>query len=364
MNHVVFEKDNIQLTRSEEISNDFVNQIEQTTLGSVGQLRYQYGDAAENAKKLQQTSFLELKWKSRLIGCIALSRKEVRISDQRLPVLYVRYFSISGLLKSRQGQAGNVESKSSSLLKSFIIDAFNDPERLSGFNDIKGIYAYVENNNLPSVKNVLMTGFKKVDSFSTSIYSRIKPRQKLIMKEASISFLQKEIFPLLDQFYDRQHLVPDWENLSTMPGSRYYYYEKNGEILSGILVSQKHWIIKEMPGFTGKLNQYFLSRVPLLNNIFFRDKLEFLTVEMVYVRNDHPHLLPDMIETVMHGYGLHHTMIWASLNSPLLQLVLKSGNLGLLQKLRSPTSAGIYFKSLSDNLSPDAPCYVSAEGIS
>jgi DNA-binding PadR family transcriptional regulator len=363
MEVIVFEDRSIQLVRSNRVSDAFITQIRNTVLGQEGHLQYHSDDAAINAPRLENTSFLELRWKNRLIGCIALSVKDIRTSGKESRMLYVRYFSISGLLHSHQGTVGSSKSSSSNTIKKLIVKAFDHPDKLSDSSGIHGICAYVEDHNLPSLRNVSMTGFTKVDTFTTWIYSRIRPKSRLAIQKADKDIYQQSIYPLLDRYYSDYDLVPSWTDLTGEQSRKYYYYEENGKILCAVSVEQKHWIVKKLPGRMDLLNKAILAHLPLLKNIFFTDKLAFLALEMAYIAESSEHLFPLLVESVLSRHQLHHAFIWTSVNSPIAQQITKSGNFGLIQRLRKASTAGVYYKSFG-RTKPSAPCYVSAEGIS
>ena len=361
---VLFEHAGIQLIRYDQLTERFRQQIAQTILGREGQLRYQHTYGTAKAAELKDTVYLELQWRQRLIGVIALSLQKVQIGNEPCKVIYVRYFSISGLMTNRQGQQNDSKKDKKSIIKEAIISIFNQPQKLfPDEQNIAGFYAYVEEKNLPSRRNVEMTGFEKVGQFSTWLYSRVNPTAKLKLSKADPSDLPS-IYEQLSNYYHDYDLTPQWKELLVNPRRSYFVYEVNGESVFGACVTLNQWKIHEIPGWTGKLNQLLLSRLPFLKKIFFRDVLDFIDLEMIYITPGYEQRFADFIESLLYAYRLNHAMLWSDTTSGLHRQIRKGGRWGLLQKLSPATAAGVYFKSLRPETSLKSTCYISADGIS
>lgn len=363
MKSILFEQNGLKLERGDTISLAFVERIQTTLLGQEGQLRYRSINSSKKAQSLKDTTFIEFWWRSRLIGCIALSKQQLTVGGIPQNILYVRFFSIVGLMSSRQGKAGKSVSTSSHLIKDVLQDLFNHGEKISGHKEIAGICAYVEDKNLPSLQNVHRMNFRQVDSFSTWIYSRFFPTKKIDFQVADQHQLDTFIFPAVDKFYQFFDLRPDWQAILDDENRQYYFIKDKNQLLCGFSAEIKTWVIEEMGGIAGKINHMILSRLPLLKNVFFRDSLRHLSLEMIYIHPDHKHLFPKLVESVMASKQLNHAFVWSDYSSNLKTSINEAGRFGLLQKLRKKTSAGVFFKSFDDKY-PQSPCYISADGIS
>jgi hypothetical protein len=364
MEQVLFEQGGIKLIAYPHLTDQFRKQMTHTILGRKGSLRYQHTLAVSKASRIDRTVFLQLQWRSRLIGSIALSLQQVKMHNLTKNVIYVRYFSISGLLSNHQGQdtAGQGEKKSK--IKAAVIELFKSPSKLfPEIEQVDGMYAYVEADNLPSRRNVEMTGFQQIGHFTTLIYSRMFPRKRL-----KVEILEPQQFPqiklLLDAYYQDHHLVPNWYSIISHPGRKYIVHKVDDEIVVGACFSLNQWNIISMPGAIGWINRNLLSKIPLVRRVFFGDRLQFLDLEMVYIKKGFEAYFPLLIETLLFKENLHHALLWSAPTSTLHNQLIKGGNFGILQKLNQPSKAGVYFKSFLKEELHNAPCYISADGIS
>jgi hypothetical protein len=356
----------LSITKLDQLSPEFLAQIQRTILGQIGQLRYRLVDAETKANHIKNASFIELKLRDKLIGTVALVSQKVTVNQAKSDYLYVRYFSIHGLLRSRLGQPFYSTQKKSSIIRRMLKETFSSMEDIRpDEQSYKGIYAYIADTNAPSIKNALNMGFQRVGSFETLLISRINPRPKVIVEQLT----QDEFLPLmstrLQSQYDLHDFVPDWSTFfETRPAVKYIVTKSAGEIICGAAISLAKWEIKEYPGFTGWLTRNLLSRVPYLKRIFFDNELHFLTVEATYHRNEDTETLLDLIESALHQNDLHHAMCWFDVKDERLKQLKNTKKLGLLHRLRKPASAGFFIKKY-DHAPENCQClYISAEGIS
>lgn len=364
MSEVLFERNGIRLLKFDYLTEEFRDQIESTILGREGKLRYQHTAAAQKATRLTETAFVQLHWKSRLIGVVAFSLQSVQLQNEQKTVAYVRYFSISGLLTKRQGQQTKSNNNQNSILKTAIKNIFDNPKLL--FPDVSalaGIYAYVEEDNLPSIRNVLQMGFEKAGEFNTFLYSRASPKNLLNYQVLSPTQFS-EILPLLNQTYKGYNFAPAWTPLLESSGRSYAVYSPEGIPTVGVCIAHNKWRIHSIPGITGWVSRNLLSKMPYLRRIFFDESFEFLTLEMAYIRDGEEQTFPKLVESILARNKKHHAIIWSDPNSDLCQKIRKGGHFGILQSLNQPTKSGLYFKAIDCTITLNEPCYISADGIS
>lgn len=364
MSEILFERNGVRLLRFDHLTEEFRKQIKSTILGREGKLRYQHLLGVQKAEQVTETAFVQLHWKSRLTGVIAFSLQTVTLQNQQKKVAYVRYFSILGLLAKRQGHQSSKKPKQNSILKTVIKDLFDNPNLL--FPDtpsIAGVYAYVEEDNLPSIRNVLHMGFEKVAEFNTFIYSRAYPKA-LINYEVYSGAKFNEVKPVLDHFYDNYNFSPQWSRLISYSDRTYAVYAPKGILTAGVCFSQNTWRIHSIPGLSGWLSRNLLSKLPYLKRIFFNQTFDFLTLEMAFMKEGEEHYFPKLVESILAQNNKHHALIWSDASCELSRKLKIGSRFGILHTLNQPTRSGLYFKALESKIAPTGPCYISADGIS
>ncbi|MFZ9045062.1 MAG: hypothetical protein ACO2ZZ_04295 [Cyclobacteriaceae bacterium] len=364
MRKVLFEQGGVQLIAFDYLTDEFKAQINSTILGRKGKLRYQHTYGIDKAEKLQDTQFVQLHWKSQLVGVVAFSLQNLNFQGLSRSVLYIRYFSMSGLLAKRQGHHSTKQSANSGTLKKVIKNLFEDPSNLfPDHQDLLGIYAYVERDNLPSSRTVEAMGFQQVGNFTTRIYSRINPKKKLEIEIADSNQPLSNDYSS-EQAYKDYHFVQSEDYLSKSGSGKWAKLRMNNEVIASVFYDSNQWKIKSIPGLTGCLSRNVLSKIPYLRNIFFDTSFDFITLEMVYLKEEHENKFPHMVESILAEEEKHHAILWVDPASSLSKKLDSSGKYGIIQKISRPTNAGIYFKSLNRNSLSSAPSYVSADGIS
>jgi hypothetical protein len=355
----------IQLLKSAVASEAFQVMADATIYGTPGKMRYAHVKSVEKIKTLQHTSFLEFKRNDQTLGIVALVGHQLHVAKQRVSGLYVRYFSMNTPMRSDR-QRAKKEGEKRGVLHHMIKELFDEPEKLTieSLGEKAIVYAFVESTNERSLNMVKSMGFQPSRQLVTLLFSRFYPNQKL--KIVSLSEEQiPQIKELLHSYYKDYNLVHDfnesWEN--------YYIHEVEGEVICGVKLETNTWRIFEMPGFDGWLFRNVLPRVPILNRIFQKDKIDFIGIERLYIRPSHEYLLPDFLETLCAQFGVTKAMIGVDNKSPLHHLLKTKGKLGLLDKLITPSPGWLFSRTygLKDEEVQslhDQPFYVSTYELS
>ncbi|MFK7951296.1 MAG: hypothetical protein AB8B73_00495 [Ekhidna sp.] len=355
----------IRIFKSPIASLDFEQIANETIYGTPGRMRYEHTKSTEKIKSIKNTSFLEFKRNNTTLGIIALVRHQLNIGDQPVSGLYVRYFSFNAPMRS-EGEKTQKNRKKPRVIHQAIKELFDHPETLvlKPLSDKTIIYAFVESTNEHSLNMVKAMDFLPSRKLVTLLFSRFYPKKKLNIIRLPEE-RNTEMNSLLKSFYKNYNLVHNfnesWDN--------YFIHEVNGKIIFGAKLEVNSWKIHEMPGLDGWLFRKVLPRLPILNRIFQKGKIDFIGVERLYVNPSHEHLLPNFLETLCSQYEVTKAMMGVDNQSPIHSLLKTQGKLGLLDRLITP-SPGILFKrtfglTKQEELSLDVkPFYVSTYDMS
>lgn len=263
---------------------------------------------------------------------------------------YIRYFTFKNKFRSAPAIAKNPRRPSA--LKDEIHQLLKG--ELFGDSNPHLYYAYIDPDNLRSLRLAKDFGFSKAGDFRTVFYSRFFPK-----RSAFVSRIQPDEEPtvvgLLKDFYGDHHFL-SFENVFHL--GNYFVYKREGVIVAGIQALSEHWRVLELPGSNGKLLLGVLSRLPLMKRLISKD-FRFLSVEAIYCKKGEEDALNTLLEDVLARFQVHSAIFCLDPGSEAYQAMQKL-NRGLLGRLSKERSFAVMAKAQEMELELRSPCYVSA----
>ena len=281
-------------------------------------VRYRHLDTRKKIKDLDNPLFYTLERNKRAIGNITVSERE---QDW-----YLRHFAFttglqgSGRRRSRSGGSSILKKEVSVFFKSLLEGKFTNR---SG----RCIYAYIDPENQKSLWVSESFGFRKVRRIATQSFSRFSPKRSLrLVKNLS----WKEVKPLIEKEYaDYSFYHP----VQTIKGPFYGLKNREGELIAVSKITQAEWQIKRLPGKLGGLLVSLIPYIPMLNRLIKPKHHSFLVPDAVWVKDNDPRLLEELLEGILHETKLNLMLWWVDTNEPHYAAVKSKMNWGPAHKI-------------------------------
>ncbi|HHG85873.1 MAG TPA: hypothetical protein ENJ82_14090 [Bacteroidetes bacterium] len=323
-------------------ADDFVELIEGTTWGTPGGTRYQHVNTGEKVREVPNPYFLELRKGERLMGGLCLAQRTTLSPTGDQNAFYIRYLSVMDAMqrKSTKDDAGKTSGmRANGLLKRVLKRFFANPKELleETKQDHAVIFAYVELENERSQDMTKMMGFEPIGKFSTIVFSRFFPKKDSRVRRLPISERPKMETILKEAYQD--YALFSTQNLFYK--DNYWVLEENGETIAGLQANLIHWVITEMPGFSGKMIMNLIPRLPLLKRMFNPKKYEFVVIDGIYCKPGREKALHKLLAHACVENGVYSAIMWLDHLDPLYTRLMDYGKLGLLNKVNGDTPASI-----------------------
>lgn len=330
----MFERIHNLVQRSNSAPNSVLELLKQTTIGTNGSL-YQLLDTERKIHALHHPNFIYLERNNKAIGNITICNRSITLNGKNEEGLYIRYFAFDQVFQGGQ-QKGNATSQFHHYFKAlFETSNLNpvDPEKN------RSIYwAFIDPQNLRSFNMNERFGFEDIGSFTTTAFSRVKPKSSTNVSVLDSSDKDKvlsdlSIFYKDFQFFSDCHLFED---------NNFYVLKDGDEIVAGIQANPVAWKIKSLPGAKGKFLVKYAHRIPRLRKLINPKHHEFLATEGLYWKPGYENRVEELLEAVLHLSGKHSLLIWTDQHNNMLEQI--SVNWGFIQKTKENNSINIVAK--------------------
>jgi len=306
---------------------ELIELLANTVYGSNEGTRYQHTGVSEKLARLNNPTFITIIKHNRLIGAVTFCQRNFETSGADIKGLYVRYFSFFEAFRSKTaskkpGRAnGPIKQKVRAMMERGLDEQTNNKAVF---------YAYVELENERSRKICNDFGFSPVRKLSTLLFSRFFPKKRPDVFRVSEDE-KPAVRQLLQGFYTNYNMYKS-DRLFTNDN---YFVIKDGEdIVAGVQATPVRWIIRAMPGLSGKIIMNILPLLPFLSRLFNPKKHRFLACDQVFYKKGYEHLLDGLFESVCAITGHYSAIFWADSRSPLYQGLSTHCKLGIMNKLK------------------------------
>jgi len=348
----------LTLEVSRKVTRDIIDLLSDTVYGTPGKTRFQHTGVENKIKKLPHPYFITLKKESRLLGVANYNLKEDIYPSLSINHFYIRYFSFFEAFRIQK--PGKKRSNTRNKIKEDII-SFMEKGSFEEENQKALYFAYIEMENERSKMMVSSLGFIPIRELSTSLFSRFFP--KIDKKVKEITPEQKPLIKKkLEEFYKGYTF---FDPAYLFGNGNYYVLMEGDEIVAGVQATKTTWVVKELPGWDGKILFYLLPYVPLVSRVFNPRDYSFASLEYLYVKSGYEKSLNVLFESVCAFQGLNNAMIWADNKSLLYNTLRQNVNFGILDKLHKTVPGHVVVKYTGLNkyekvLFENTPAYISA----
>lgn len=360
----LFARSNVELSLADKAPDDVVDLLVNTVWGSPGGTLYRHLNTPERIHRQHDPYFLTLHKSERLLGILGFSRRTIQQPSGPAEAFYIRYLSMMSSLQRQSGSANANQNKSDSLIKKLVNRFMSRPINFS-IEEGQGpeaamFYAFVELENERSMEMCRSMDFSPIGKFSTLVFSRFNPKADPKVRKVTEGE-KPNVLKELRHFY-REHAL--FSDINIFYDDNYFVLEENGEIVAGLQANPCHWVLQNMPGFSGKLIMKVLPHIPLISRIFNPKAFKFIALEGVWFKPGHEKAIFSLMESALHHYGLNSGLIWLDENCPVYN-VMNNGPMGLLRRFHSgsPVDVIARFSGVSDEIKTDLaqrPLYISS----
>ncbi len=352
---------NIDIVLDSLIPHNMDSQLENTIYGSQGKLQYSHIKPIIKLRSISNKQILTIKQGDRIIAVVVF----VARNNHDEKTFYVRYVSFINKYRTKRVhptladqvriREQSLKAKLMALLHQKLLTESNPENRPTV------LYAYIEEDNLPSVHLAQLFGYEKVRKMQTLVFNRFFPRDHQYVKPIDADE-KAEVIGLLKQTYRAYNFVELTQLFDT---GQYFVYKKDGEILVGIKASISEWKIVHLPGLDGFLIQKILSRLPIFSRIFKKDRIKFLAFEAVWVGDGHEKELFELMEAVCAQLKVYMGMMWFDTECKIGNRIIDFGKLGLIHSINKSGQAHVLckFNAVLENEKQKYsanPAYISA----
>lgn len=312
--------DTFTLYRTEELTDEIVDFLENTAFGTKDNL-YRHYYIREFVNNTPGTDFYFARKNGKeLVAMVAFCRRTF-VGEKPYEGSYLRYFAASPSVRGQK-----LVGKFSGVVIDWLREQQKSP--IIFFGTIEG-----RNKASQAIANHL--AFEEFAPIRTVGFSRFSPKMKGEVSRVTPEEW-KEILPRLDQFYkDYAYWTHAYLNL----GNDYYVLKKDGRIVCGAQVHKAHWVVENLAGFIGKYVLPVLPYIPVLRDIFNPKAFHFLNFEGIFVEKGHEADLIDLFESVLHIKKFKTAMLWFDERDAIYQFLEKQGQMGLFNRFTRDAKA-------------------------
>ena len=325
--------------------------LNNTVYGTEGKLRYRQKEIIERMKSQRNIEFIEISKGTRILGTTGIITRQTRTSDTPMNCRYVRYLSVSPGFKNQKRRTKKSKTKSiakepkttglRARIGEKITEHFEAPfleENRKG-----AFYAYVESENINSRNLCLSMGFSPIRKVQTLLFSRFNPKKHKLVSNAGErdrGIIRKK----LADFYKTHSLYFEDRIFDT---GFYFVFKNDNQILAGIRAIPVHWQVVDYPGFEGWLMRQVLPYAPFTNRLFQPSEFRFLAFDYLFCEQKHVGQISLLMEHACTLLGYHIGMIFGDAETPFIQTLRSSGELGFMHSLFGPVSADLMVRFIN-----------------
>ena len=345
---ILYRDGDIHVVMKTEFSNELVRLFDETMWGDSGGAQYEHKDTQKHLEEMEDPVIAELRNAQDLIGVCVFVGRETRYQSKIYKTYFVRY-----LVSTAKYRGQGITTK-------YAIETIKHLSKRTKADTL--LVGTVEQHNKRSYNLVSATGFEYSGTISTMAYSRFFHKRDHRVKQVSDDIKLNHIKDALSKQYT-EHALFHMDNIGR--NGDYYYIEEQGEILAGLQCFKARWVIRRLPGWTGKLIINLVPYIPLVRDVFNPKQFEFLAMEGLVSKEGHLNDLYRLMSEVLRRHKRKSAIFWLDDKDQLRQKMLRQGGLGLLQKAGAASDAMIMigYEGVSDDEIQQlkgAPFYQSA----
>ncbi len=330
------------VTKQNSVPTEIIPVLLRTFWGTPGKTLYQHLQTANKIYDVRHPFFYTLKRLGTMLCTVCLAWREARLSDNlHIDSYYIRYF-VANPLVSGKGLRNKKErnSEPKGIIKQFMEDVFSSGSaiRTPALPEGKALfYAYVESENEQSMHLCNHFGFRPIREMVTVPFSRFSPKVHACVRKAQpheYDVLRKRV---AEQYSEHSFVVTE----HLFYHDNYFVTELDGRIVAGLQANPTQWMIKNLPGISGKILVRILPYIPYLRRLINPKKYCYSAIEGIFCDDGFEWAISALIETAIAKQGHHSALMWFDSACPVLRTVRKNCELGLMDTFNSGGTAEI-----------------------
>lgn len=359
---LLFRRGSFRFKLTSSASKEIIKIVSNTVWGSVGKMQWKMMNTSKFIPKIINPNWLTLYHGDKLLFTMVLSNRKVSSEGGLVDSYYIRYVTFNEKFRNKSNKS-KISGIKRGTDRGFVRKGINEFVNASKNNELSKtiVYALVELNNAASIELCKNFGLETIRNCRTILFSRFFPKKnsKIIkLKEED----KPELINLLQKHYKGHNL---FFTGNMFHSGTYYVIKRENNIIAGLQITPNIWKIDHLPGITGAIIVKVLSKLPLISRIVNPKEFRFALFDGVYVKKGHEADLISLMESVLADFKLNSAMLCLDHNSTLCNWLHKSGNLGLLNKLKGDSLAQLVARF--DNFSEEEiqqfknkPAFISA----
>lgn len=321
--------------------------LKHVVIGSAGVL-YEHRTATKIIPHLPGPSILYATENDEIVATVVFCRNEITVAGRPFQSEYVRYFAASPKIRGR----GIVKR-----LSAQVMDVVRQDEK-----DKTVFFGVIEEGNKASYKVTSSVGYRPIGKIKTVGFSRLFPRRSRRIEKLEEAAEKKAMLDLLTDYY-REHSLVHFDFIFINEG--YFVIREKGKVVAGAQLHLGNWVVRRMPGLLGKLLLRVIPHIPVLNGLFNPRDFRFASFEGLFCLPGYEACLFELFEGLLARYGLKSAIFWMSEKSPLYQMIIDHGKLGLIHAFvtNADTQVMASFRNMTpeeEKLFEEYPVYAAA----
>lgn len=330
------------VTKQTAVPSENISILLKTLWGTPGKTLYQHLQTATKIYDIIHPFFYTLQRRGTMICTVCLAWRNTRlVNADAIDSFYIRYF-VANPIFSGKGQRNKKirASGPNGIIKQFMEQVFSTGAEIKApaHHEAKALfYAYVESENEQSMHLCSHYLFRPVREMVTVPFSRFSPQVHACVRKA-----QPHEYDALRQRVEgqyAQHSLVCTEHLFYK--DNFFVAEHDGRIIAGLQANPVQWRIKHLPGLSGKILIRVLPLIPYLRRLINPNKFSFSAIEGLFCEDGCEWAVNALLETVIAAQGHHSALLWFDSDCPVLSLVRKNCDLGLMDKINESGRAEI-----------------------
>ncbi len=344
---------------------DIIPMLKSTLWGTPGKTLYQHLQTATKIYDVHHPFFFTLKRLSTVLCTVCFAWRKIDLNgDKNINSFYIRYFVANPLFsgKGLRNQKAKVREPKG-IIKQFMENVFSSGSAIKtpALHDGKSLfYAYVETENEQSMHLCNYYGFRPIRSMITVPYSRFSPKAHPKVRKAhpqEYDLLRKQVVIQYSEhsFVNTEHLFYK---------DNYFVAEQDGRIVAGLQANPTEWAIRNLPGISGKILIRILPYIPYLKRLINPENFCYSAIEGLFCEDGEEWAIDALLQSAIAHQDHHSALMWFDGKCPVLDMVKKSCNLGLMDKINSGGGAEIIVRGQGLNNEDwlwleNTPAYIS-----
>jgi len=294
--------------------------ITEEVIAFLDRIRFGYKDTTlyhKNTREIIHQMKDPYVFTARINGQVAMmclfSKREFKINDKVIDAFYVRYLAADQKVDG-MGSVIKIGLQTIAWLRKTRVNPTL-------------FYSYVEESHKSSYRFIQTMKFFQFADIKTIGFSRVFPKVSPAVEKIDNLKSRPELIKLINSKFSG-HTTFDIDDF--IANGDYYTLKINNEIVAGLRTGKANWVLKSLPGITGKIAINLVPHIPLINRVVNPSDWHFYGFDGLFCKEGHVGDLIKLMSSVLAMNNLNSALMWLDNKDPLAQQLIDSNNLGLV----------------------------------